>query len=293
MSQATYVRTADVALGDLRPFPGNARRGDPAVILQSLVRNGQFRSLIGRETADALVVLASNHTLQALLAHGPGPCGMTTTVDGQELPCALCGGQNWEPTARCEIVTCDDTTATRINIVDNKAAQTGGWDQEALAELIAGLDGDLDGTVYTDADLADLVAAIEEAYEDEEEPEEPAEAAPAATAPPPRRPAGPVGHLERRARQRRHHPGGARTGHRGTSPAGRHQFHAVDVPGRRPRRGRPPGRRRPRRLQGRGRQRDRAPRAAHPRRRPGLPPTPTTAPSPSRPCSALQGPRSH
>ncbi|MFH9967849.1 hypothetical protein ACH4PR_41945 [Streptomyces mirabilis] len=57
--------------------------------------------------------------------------------------------------------------------MDNKAAQTGGWDEEALAELIAGLDGDLAGTGYTDQDLADLVAAIEEAYE--EEPDEEAE----------------------------------------------------------------------------------------------------------------------
>ncbi|MEV0016665.1 hypothetical protein [Streptomyces tendae] len=178
MSQATYVRTDDVALGDLRPFPGNARRGDPAVILQSLVRTGQFRSLIVRDTGDGLVVLAGNHTLQALLAHGPGPCGMTTTVDDEELPCALCGGEEWAPVARCEIVTCDDATATRINLVDNRSAELGGWDQQALADLIAGLDGDLDGTGYTDADLDKLVAAIEEAYEDdEEEPEQPAEAA--------------------------------------------------------------------------------------------------------------------
>ncbi|MFK0063373.1 hypothetical protein ACIQTN_29610 [Streptomyces werraensis] len=184
MSQATYERTADVPLGDLRPFPGNARRGDPAVILQSLVRTGQFRSLIVRDTGNGLVVLAGNHTLQALLAHGPGPCGLTTTVDGQELPCALCGGEEWAPVARCEIVTCDDATATRINLVDNRSAELGGWDQEALADLIAGLDGDLDGTGYTDADLDKLVAAIEEAYEDdeEEEPEQPA--APAATASP-------------------------------------------------------------------------------------------------------------
>jgi hypothetical protein len=184
MSQATYQRTADVPLGDLRPFPGNARRGDPAVILQSLVRTGQFRSLIVRDTVDGLVVLAGNHTLQALLAHGPGPCGLTTTVDGQELPCALCSGQEWQPVARCEIVTCDDATATRINLVDNKAAQTGGWDQEALAELIGGLDGDLAGTGYTDQDLADLVAAIEEAYEEEPEPEQAAPAEDTAPAQP-------------------------------------------------------------------------------------------------------------
>lgn len=179
MTQATYERTADVALGDLHPFPGNARRGDPAVILQSLVRTGQFRSLIVRDTGNGLVVLAGNHTLQALLAHGPGPCGMTTTTEDGELPCALCSGQEWAPVARCEIVTCDDATATRINLVDNRSAELGGWDEEALAELIGGLDGDLAGTGYSEQDLTDLLAAIEEAYEEEPESAEPEQPAPA------------------------------------------------------------------------------------------------------------------
>ncbi|MGX1301366.1 ParB-like chromosome segregation protein Spo0J [Streptomyces albogriseolus] len=179
MSQATYLFTQDVPLLNLRPFPGNARRGDPAVILQSLVRTGQFRSLIVRDTGDGLVVLAGNHTLQALLAHGPGPCGMTTTVDGQELPCALCAGEEWKPVARCEIVRCDDATATRINLVDNRSAELGGWDQEALADLIAGLDGDLDGTGYSDADLDNLLRAVEEAYDEEDEEEQPEQPAPA------------------------------------------------------------------------------------------------------------------
>ncbi|MFF0851171.1 hypothetical protein ACFYVM_09010 [Streptomyces sp. NPDC003280] len=87
------------------------------------MRNGQFRSLIVRATADTLVVLAGTHTLQALLAHGPGLCGLITTVDGEELCGALCGGQEWEPVARCEIVTCDDATAPRINLVDNRSAR--------------------------------------------------------------------------------------------------------------------------------------------------------------------------
>ncbi|MDI1452966.1 hypothetical protein NHG22_03890 [Streptomyces sp. ATE26] len=85
------------------------------------MRNGQFRSLIVRATADTLVVLAGTRTLQALLAHGPGLCGLITTVDGEE----LCGGQEWEPVARCEIVTCDDATAPRINLVDNRSAEIG------------------------------------------------------------------------------------------------------------------------------------------------------------------------
>ncbi|MDX3239378.1 hypothetical protein PV392_27560 [Streptomyces sp. ME03-5709C] len=174
MTQATYVRTATVPLGELRPFPGNAKRGDVPTILESLCRNGQYRSLVVREVEPGhLVTLAGNHTAQALAAHGSGDCGMTVKVDGQERLCAVCGNQPWDPVARCEIVTCDEQTATRINLVDNRSSDVGEMDESALAELIAGLDGDLGGTGYDPAELNELLAAIEQAEEDDPEPYEP------------------------------------------------------------------------------------------------------------------------
>jgi len=157
-SQATYVRTVDVPLDDLQPFPGNAKRGDVPVILDSLRRNGQYRSLIARQTPDGLVVLAGNHTMQALALHGPGPCGKPVTTARGERPCGICGDQPWEPGARVEIVTCDDDTARRINLVDNKSAENGQYDRDALAELLSYMDDDLGGTGYTDADVKLLIA---------------------------------------------------------------------------------------------------------------------------------------
>ncbi|MER7487932.1 ParB/RepB/Spo0J family partition protein [Streptomyces sp. NPDC126497] len=130
---ASYLETRDVPLGDLTPFPGNARRGDVGRIAESVERNGQYRSLVVRRTGGALVVLAGNHTLQALQRLGHGQ-------------------------ARCEIIECDDATATRINLVDNKSADDGDYDAEALEALLASFDDDLAGTGYDPYDV-DSVAA--------------------------------------------------------------------------------------------------------------------------------------
>jgi site-specific DNA-methyltransferase (adenine-specific) len=130
---ATYLHTRDVPLDELSPFPGNAKRGDVEAIRASLRRNGQYRSLVAREIPDGpLIVLAGNHTLQALAAEG-------------------------HTSARCEIITCDDSTARRINLADNRTAELGGYDNDALAELLSYLDGDYDGTGYTQADIDALL----------------------------------------------------------------------------------------------------------------------------------------
>ncbi|MFF4900475.1 hypothetical protein [Streptomyces sp. NPDC001068] len=153
MSQATYVCTQDVPLEALSLYPGNARRGDVRLILESLRTSGQYRSLIARQTPDGLVVLAGNHTMLALALHGRGPCPTSSRPDG----CAVCHGAPWTPAARVEVVDCDDDTARRINLVDNRAAEKGDWDLDGLVELLSYLP-DLDGTGYTDADVDRLLA---------------------------------------------------------------------------------------------------------------------------------------
>jgi ParB-like chromosome segregation protein Spo0J len=159
MSQATYVRTQEVPLAALSLYPGNARRGDVRLILESLRTSGQYRSLIARQLPDGhLVVLAGNHTLQALAQHGRGPCTASIpTFARPDADCGICGGTRWEPSARVEIVECDDETARRINLVDNRAAEKGDWDLDGLVELLSYLP-DLDGTGYTDADVERLLA---------------------------------------------------------------------------------------------------------------------------------------
>ncbi|RLU81114.1 hypothetical protein CTZ27_33270 [Streptomyces griseocarneus] len=118
------------------PFPGNAKRGDVESIRVSLRKNGQYRSLVVREVRHGpLIVLAGNHTKMALAAEGFSD-------------------------ARCEIVECDDATARRINLADNRTGDLGTYDDGALAEILAGLHGEFDGSGYSDHDLDSLLATL-------------------------------------------------------------------------------------------------------------------------------------
>ena len=130
-----YEETKDFPLSKLKSFPGNARRGDTDAIAESVTENGQYRSLIVRRSDDGShVVLAGNHTMAALHQLG-------------------------RKTARVEIITCDDATATKINLVDNRLPDSGGYDDGALTALLQSLD-DLGGTGYDPDDLDDLLAKI-------------------------------------------------------------------------------------------------------------------------------------
>lgn len=129
---ATYLETREVQLTALTKFPGNAKRGRVDDIRASLRRSGQYRSLVVRFHDEQLTILAGNHTSEALAAEG-------------------------HTTARCEIIQCDDDTARRINIADNRTAEIGDYDTDALAELLTLLDGDYEGTGYTDAAVAAIL----------------------------------------------------------------------------------------------------------------------------------------
>jgi ParB-like chromosome segregation protein Spo0J len=132
---AQWVETRTVPLSHLTRFPGNARRGDVNAIQESLRRHGQYRALVVRDVDGSLVVLAGNHTRDAMIA-------------------------NDDKTARCEILRCTDDEARRINLADNRLAELGGYDDAELAELLQGLDGDYEGTGWAQEDLDSLVSAV-------------------------------------------------------------------------------------------------------------------------------------
>jgi DNA modification methylase len=175
LAGAVYLETRRVPLDELTRFPGNAKRGDVPQILTSLRRNGQYRSLIVRQIPGGpLVILAGNHTNDALAAHGPGTCdaqaeALAAIAAGRKAAqCALCRDGQWDEAARCEIVSCDDATARRINLVDNRAAELGHMDQMALADLLKAALADesgLEGTGYDDAYVTDLLAGLDEQLE--------------------------------------------------------------------------------------------------------------------------------
>lgn len=129
--------TEDVPLAGLEHYPGNPRRGNVAEIRKSLRRLGQYRSLVVRVEGGRRVILAGNHTCRAMRAEG------------------------WT-TGRAELVECTDDEARRVNVADNRLGELPDpesgerYDRAALAESLAYLDGDFEGTGWTDADLAAL-----------------------------------------------------------------------------------------------------------------------------------------
>ena len=147
----TWEGTRNVAISALQRFPGNARRGDVEAIRSSIRRFGQYRAIVVRDTGDGLVIVAGNHTRDALEAEG-------------------------HDTARCEVITCTDDEARRINLADNRLAELGGYDDDDLAALLASLDGDYDGTGWAQEDLDALLGTEPEGNGDPDDvPEPPAE----------------------------------------------------------------------------------------------------------------------
>lgn len=131
------LEAREVPLSELTGFPGNPRRGNVAEIRRSLRRLGQYRSLVVRADGGRLVILAGNHTSKAMALEG------------------------WL-SAWCEVVECTDDEARRVNLADNKLGElpdpdTGErYDRLALAEQLAYLDGDFEGTGWS-ADDADAL----------------------------------------------------------------------------------------------------------------------------------------
>lgn len=135
--KTVFIETRDVPVAELTPFPGNAKRGNVGMIKDSIQEHDQYRALVVRHTPeDTFVVLAGNHTLQAI----------------KELR---------RPTARCEIIACDDQTAKKINLVDNRAADAGTYDDQALADILGSLDGDFTGTGFDADDLTSILTRID------------------------------------------------------------------------------------------------------------------------------------
>jgi site-specific DNA-methyltransferase (adenine-specific) len=134
---AEYTATRDIPLADLTRFSGNARRGNVDEIRASIRRHGQYRSLVVRDTGDGLVILAGNHTRDAIEAEG-------------------------HTHARCEVIQCSDDEARRINIADNRLSDMASDDADALVELLSYLDGDYVGTGWTEEDVDAIVHGPEE-----------------------------------------------------------------------------------------------------------------------------------
>lgn len=119
-----------VAIDKVTPYPGNAKVGDIGTIRESLRTLGQYRAIVVQKSTGH--ILAGNHTWQAAREEG------------------------WTEIA-VEYVDCNDAVARKINLVDNRAAEKGGYNEDALAELMSGLEGDFEGTGWAQDDLTKLL----------------------------------------------------------------------------------------------------------------------------------------
>jgi len=96
-------------INELALLPGNPRRGDVEAVRRSLLTFGQRKPIVVRR--DDKVVIAGNHTLQAARLLG------------------------WQEIA-VVWVDDDETTSKAFALADNRTADLGSYDEQALADLI-------------------------------------------------------------------------------------------------------------------------------------------------------------
>lgn len=121
-----------VPVGQVSPWPGNARRGDVDRIAASLTAHGQYAPLLVQASTGH--VIKGNHTLEAALRLG------------------------WTRVAVLRLDV-DDDRARAMVLVDNWTSDTSGYDDRALAELLREV-GDWTGVGWTADDLDGLLADL-------------------------------------------------------------------------------------------------------------------------------------
>lgn len=129
--EVEYVPTDSV-----KPHPKNARRGNVTAIRASVDANGVYRPIIVQQSTG--YILAGNHQYRALKGRGDE----TVPVIFRDV---------------------DDATAKRIILADNRTADLGTYDADALLGLLQDVP-DLDGTGYDPDDLEAMLGGATDAY---------------------------------------------------------------------------------------------------------------------------------
>lgn len=130
------IEHTTVHVDDLKPYAGNARQSDMDSIKESVQTNGLYRSIVVRKTT--MEILAGNHTWLAAKE-----LGITHISVG--------------------IIDVDEHTALKIVLADNGTNDKATYDDQALAELLEALNGDLTGTGFIDDDYDELIDALNDA----------------------------------------------------------------------------------------------------------------------------------
>lgn len=97
-----------VPIADLKPLPGNPRRGDVDAVMRSYEQFGQRKPIVARRDG---TIIAGNHQLEAAKRLG------------------------WESIAVVRVDD-DDKTAKAYALADNRVGELGGYDDDALLALL-------------------------------------------------------------------------------------------------------------------------------------------------------------
>jgi ParB-like chromosome segregation protein Spo0J len=122
---------------ELRKHPKNPKRGDVDAIEESIEENGFYGAVYVQRSSG--LILAGNHKYEAAIREGI-----------REIPCIL--------------VDCDDATAERILLSDNRTAELGKTDDSLVLRLLEDRRraGSLRGTGYDEAFVERLRAKLAE-----------------------------------------------------------------------------------------------------------------------------------
>jgi DNA modification methylase len=127
------------AIDQLQLLPGNPRRGDIEAVKRSLDAFGQRKPIVVRRSDN--VVIAGNHTLQAAQALGWDEIAVVWVDD-------------------------DDVTSKAFALADNRTAELGDYDEEALADLINDVGslnpGLLESSGWDDKSVQELLDRVEQ-----------------------------------------------------------------------------------------------------------------------------------
>jgi site-specific DNA-methyltransferase (adenine-specific) len=132
------LRSLATPIENLKALPGNPRKGDVDAVAKSLERFGQRKPIVARK--DDGTIIAGNHTWQAAKKLG-----------WNEIAVAFVGD--------------DDVTAKAYALADNRTAELGSYDEQALIDLIEEVHAVVPEFVrdagWSDDAIAELVAKIE------------------------------------------------------------------------------------------------------------------------------------
>lgn len=142
MTDRVLVTSIQVPVTDLKPHPRNPRKGDVALIADSLLYHGQYRPIVAQRSTGHIV--AGNHTFRAAKQLGWDSIAVT-----------------W--------LDVDDATAERILLADNRTSDLASYNNDALASLLHSLP-DLDGTGFTRLDLDELDGLFDDDKEPNDQP---------------------------------------------------------------------------------------------------------------------------